>query len=244
MPLCRGGRATRGFALAVSFGAGLTLTLTFWGLLVAGLGGIFGLRELARYLSLAGGAVAYALGLWMLALVRFPLPSGHVQPPLSLVRRADALAAFVVGLLLGNVGLCCPDPVFLSLIPFIAGSSGAGDGALLAAAYGLGRATPLVAFVLLASAGVDALRLATEHKPRFDRALGWGLVAIGALMLYGYSSLSQPELMAVLLMVGPVLAYHRKQRSLWPRTAAWLLSTIVATILGLRLVHVVLVNLP
>lgn len=66
----------------------------------------------------------------------------RARPASSVTRqRADALAAFVVGLLLGNVGLCCPDPVFLSLIPFIAGSSGAGDGALLAAAYGLGRAT-------------------------------------------------------------------------------------------------------
>jgi cytochrome c-type biogenesis protein len=228
----------------VSFGAGLTLTLTFWGVVVAGAGGFFGLREVARYLSLAGGAVAYVLGLWMLALVRFPLPSGSVQLPSSLHRRSDALAAFVLGLLLGNMGLCCPDPVFLSLIPFIAASGDLTDGALLAAAYGLGRATPLVAFVLLASAGVDALRLATDHKPRFDRALGWGLVAIGTLMLYGYSSVAQPGVLAVLLMIAPVLAYHRMKRSPWPHAAAWLAATVVATILGLQVVYLVLVNLP
>lgn len=228
----------------MAFGAGLTLTLTIWGVVVAGVGGFFGLREVARYLSLAGGAVAYVLGLWILALVRFPLPSGNVPLPSSLGRRSDALAAFLFGLLLGNMGLCCPDPVFLSLIPFIAARSDLADGALLAAAYGLGRATPLVAFVVVASSGVDALRLATEHKRRFDRALGWGLIAIGTLMLYGYSGVPQARLIAVLLMIAPVLAYHRMNRSPWPHASAWLVATVVATIVGLQLVYLVLVNLP
>jgi cytochrome c-type biogenesis protein len=244
VPLCRRGRTARALALALSFGAGLTITLTLWGVVVAGAGGFFGLRELARYLSLAGGGVAYVLGLWTLGLVRFPLPAGNAQVPAWVRERSEYLGAFLLGLLLGNMGLCCPDPVFLSLIPFIAARSDAAGGALLAAAYGLGRATPLVAAVVLARSGVDALRIAARHKQTFDRVLGWGLVAAGTLILYGYSGVSHGGLLAVLLMIGPVLAYHVINRSPWPRASAWLVATVFATIIGLRLVYLLLLHLP
>ena len=244
MPLCKRGQTGRGVALALLFGAGLTLTLTLWGVAIAGLGEFLGLREVARYFSIAGGAVAYVLGLWTLALVRFPLPAGGAELPAALRGRSEYLGAFVLGLLLGNMGLCCPDPVFLSMIPFIAARADLADGGILAAAYGFGRATPLVVIVMLASAGVDALQLAGRHKPAFDRAIGWGLVAIGTLMLYGYSGVSSERLLAVLLMIAPVLAYHIKAGSSLPRAAAWLAATVVGTLAGVRVVYWVLVNLP
>jgi cytochrome c-type biogenesis protein len=226
------------------FGGGLTVTLTVWGVVIASVGGFFGLREVARYLSLAGGAVAYFLGLWTLALVRFPLRSGSAQLPAALRGRSEYLGAFALGLLLGNMGLCCPDPVFLSMIPFIAARGGAADGGILAAAYGLGRATPLVGMVVLASAGVDTLQLAARYKQSFDRALGWGLVAIGTLMLYGYSSVSHGGLLAVSLMAAPVLAYHVKTGSAWFRLCTWLSITVLGILVTLRVMRLVLVNLP
>lgn len=226
------------------FGAGLTVTLTVWGVVIAVVGGFLGLREVARYLSLAGGAVAYLLGLWTLALVRFPLPSGSARLPAALRGRSEYLGAFTLGLLLGNMGLCCPDPVFLSMIPFIAARGGAVDGGVLAAAYGLGRATPLVGMVVLANAGVDTLQLAVRYKPSFDRALGWGLVAIGALMLYGYSGIPNEQLLALVLMTAPVLAYHIKARSSLRRAASWLVGTAIGTLAGMRAVYLVLANLP
>lgn len=63
MPLSQRGRTGRGLALALLFGFGLTITLTIWGAVVATVGGFFGYREFTRYLSIAGGAVAYLLGL-------------------------------------------------------------------------------------------------------------------------------------------------------------------------------------
>ena len=94
----------------------MTVTLTVWGVVIAAVGGFFGFREIARYLSVGGGVVAYALGLWTLALVRFPLPSGTAELPRALHERSEHLGAFLLGLLFGNMGLCCPDPVFLSMI--------------------------------------------------------------------------------------------------------------------------------
>jgi len=244
VPLCKQGQTGRGVALALLFGAGLTVTLTVWGVAIGSLGGFFGLREIARYLSLLGGAVAYVLGLRTLALLRFPLLSGSAQLPRALHGRSEYLGAFALGLLLGNMGLCCPDPVFLSMIPFLAARDRIMDSAVLAAAYGLGRATPLVAVVMLASAGVDSLQLVTRHKQAFDRALGWGLVAIGTLMVYGYSSLPQGDLVAVLLMGAPVVAYHVKAGSPRLRATTWLVAAITGTLAGLRVVRLVLLNLP
>ena len=244
MPLCQRGHARRGIALALLFGVGLTVTLTLWGVVIAAVGGFFGFREIARYISIAGGAVAYVLGLWTLALVRFPLPAGTAQLPRALRVRSDYLGALLLGLLFGNVGLCCPDPVFLSMIPFIASRGEIADGGLMAASYGLGRATPLVGLVVLASVGVDSLQLVARHRRLFDRMVGWGLVAIGTLMVYGYSGIAHERTFAVLLMTVPVLAYHIKIRSSAQWATMWLVATLVGTLVGMQLVYWVLVNLP
>jgi len=244
VPMCKGGSASRGVALALVFALGLTVTQTLWGVVIAGVGQLFGLREVARYLSLAGGGVAYAFGLSMLGLVNLPTPSGTPWFPSGLRTRSEYLGALFMGLLLGNTGLCCPDPVFLSMVPFIAARGQLTDGAVLAAAYGLGRATPLVAIVLLARGGVDALQLAVRHKQRFDRALAWALVATGTFTMYGYSGVSHGEWLAVLLMVIPAAVYHVKLHTAVPLAAAWLGVATIGTAVGVRVMYWMLVNLP
>jgi cytochrome c-type biogenesis protein len=242
VPLCRQGHPARGAALALTFGAGLTVTQALWGVAIAALGEAFGLREAARYLSLAGGGVAYLFGLSMLGLVTIPLPSGQSWMPSGFRGRSEFTGAFGMGLLLGNAGMCCPDPVFLSMAPFIAANGM--NGAMLAVAYGLGRATPLVVIVMLARSGVDALQLAVKHKQRFNQALAWGLVAIGTFTFYGYSGVVNDRLLALTLMTAPVVAYHIKVRSAVPRAAAWVAVTAVSTLLGVRAMYWMLVNLP
>jgi cytochrome c-type biogenesis protein len=242
--MCKGGSARRGVALALVFAAGLTVTQTLWGVVIAAVGQLFGLREVARYLSLAGGVVAYSFGWSMLGLVNLPTPSGTPWFPSGLHTRSEYLRTLFMGLLLGNTGLCCPDPVFLSMAPFIAAHGQLTDGAVLAAAYGLGRATPLVAIVMLARGGVDALQLAVRHKQRFDRALAWALVATGTFTMYGYSGVSHGELLAVSLMVMPAAVYHVKLQTGVPRAAAWLGAAAIGTAVGVRLMYWMLVNLP
>jgi cytochrome c-type biogenesis protein len=244
VPLCRRGSPARGVALALVFAAGLTITQTLWGVAIAVVGQMFGLREVARYLSLAGGGVAYLFGLSVIGLISLPLPSGASWMPSGVRTRSEFLGAFVMGLLLGNAGMCCPDPVFLTMTPFIAAKGSLGQGAALAFAYGLGRATPLVAIVMLARGGVDALQLAVRHKQRFNNALGWGLLAIGTFAVYGYSGVSHDRLLATTMMTAPVLAYHLKLGTALPRTAAWVAVTAVSTLLGVRAMYWMLVNLP
>jgi hypothetical protein len=50
--------------------------------------------------------------------------------------------------------------------------------------------------------------------------------------------------MALALMTAPVLAYHLKNKSAAPRTAAWLAVTAASTLVGVRAMYWVLVNLP
>jgi cytochrome c-type biogenesis protein len=244
VPLCKRGGRTRGLVLALLFGLGLTITQTAWGIAIAAIGDLFGLREIARYLSLLGGVAAYVFGLWTLALVSFPMPASAPWFPRVITTRSEHANALGMGLLLGNTGLCCPDPVFLSIIPFIAARGEVATGAMLAAAYGLGRATPLVAIVLLARTGVDALQIVVRHKQRLDHALAWALIAVGTFTVYGYSGISHEALFTTSMMVAPVLAYHVKQSSPIYRMAVWTLVTGVGTVVGMRLMYAVLVNLP
>jgi len=244
VPLCKRGGRARGFVLALLFGLGLTLTQTAWGIAIAGVGDLFGLREIARYLSLLGGIAAYVFGLWTLALIRLPMPVSAPRFPVAIRSRSEHVNALGMGLLLGNTGLCCPDPVFLSIVPFIAARGELGTGAMLAGAYGLGRATPLVIIVMLARGGVDALQTVIRHKQRLDHALAWTLIAVGTFTVYGYSGISHESLFTTSMMVLPVLAYHVKQSAPVPRIAAWMLVTGAGTLAGMRIMYAVLVNLP
>jgi cytochrome c-type biogenesis protein len=245
VPLCKRGSAGRGLVLALLFGLGLTITQTLWGVAIAAAGGLFGLSEIARYLSLMGGAAAYVFGLSTLALITLPtVPRLFPQFQLSSPKRSEHANALMMGLLLGNTGFCCPDPVFLSIVPFIAASGDPAHGAMLATAYGLGRATPLVAIVMLARTGVDAMQIVVRHKRTFDRAIGWALIAIGTFIVYGYSGISHDVLFTTTLMIVPVVAYHVKHRSSLARAAAWIAIAGAGTIVGIRAMYALLVNLP
>ena len=51
-------------------------------------------------------------------------------------------------------------------------------------------------------------------------------------------------MLALTLMTAPVLAYHTKIRSAVPRAVAWLAVTAASTLVGVRVMYWMLVNLP
>ena len=83
-----------------------------------------------------------------------------------------------------------------------------------------------------------------RHKRPFDRTLAWGLLATGTFIVYGYSGVAYDRLLAVTLMLVPVVVYHVKNGSALPRTAAWAAAAAIGTLVGVRLMYWVLVNLP
>jgi len=91
---------------------------------------------------------------------------------------------------------------------------------------------------------VDALQVVVRHKQAFDRTIGWALIAIGTFIVYGYSGISHEVLFTTSMMVIPVLAYHVKQRAPVARIAVWVAVAVAGTVVGMRLVYAMLVNLP
>ncbi|MBI2466547.1 MAG: hypothetical protein HYV62_01795 [Candidatus Rokubacteria bacterium] len=145
VPLSLGRTARRGFAMALLFGLGLTLTITAYGVAVAYLGKVLYLDTVTLLMWLVAAVAAYVFGLSELGLIPWRPPSYGGALPGAIQRRGDYLAAFGMGLLLGNAGIGCPNPAFYALLTYIAGSGSAETGAVYGFVHGVGRATPLLA---------------------------------------------------------------------------------------------------
>jgi cytochrome c-type biogenesis protein len=183
VPLSLGRSYRRGFAMALLFGAGLALTITAYGVAVAHLGKILYLDRVTLLMWLVAGIAAYVFGLSELGLLPWRPPAYQGPLPGSLHRRGDYLKAFGMGLLLGNAGIGCPNPAFYVLLTYIAGSGSPATGAAFGLIHGIGRATPLLALSILAILGVNATGWLMQKRERVERLVGWGLVAIGSLLI-------------------------------------------------------------
>lgn len=183
VPLSLGRSYRRGFAMALLFGAGLALTITAYGVAVAYLGKVLYLDRVTLLMWLVAGVAAYVFGLSELGLLPWRPPAYQGPLPGSLHKRGDYLKAFGMGLLLGNAGIGCPNPAFYVLLTYIAGSGSPATGAAFGLIHGIGRATPLLALSILAILGVNATGLLMQKRERVEKLVGWGLVAIGSLLI-------------------------------------------------------------
>ena len=183
IPLSLGRGHRRGFAMALLFGLGLTITIAAYGLAVAYLGKILYLDQATLLMWLVAGIAAYVFGLSELGLLRWALPSYAGPLPGAIQQQGDYLKALGMGLLLGNAGIGCPNPAFYVLLTYIAGSGSLATGASLGLIHGIGRATPLLALSILAILGVNATGWLLAKRERIQAAVGWGLIGWAALVI-------------------------------------------------------------
>lgn len=183
VPLSLGRGYRRGFLMALLFGLGLTLTIASYGVAVAYLGKILYLDRVTLLMWLVAGVAAYVFGLSELGLFPWRAPSYGGAFPGAIERRGDYSKAFVMGLLLGNAGIGCPNPAFYVLLTYIAGTGSVGTGLAYGLIHGIGRATPLLALSVLAILGVNAIGWLMARRERLERAIGWGLVGWAALII-------------------------------------------------------------
>ena len=191
VPLSMGREPRRGLAMAGLFGLGLTLTISAYGGVVAGLGKVLYLDQVTMLMWLVAGTAAYLFGLSELGLLRWRPPSyGGVQPAF-LHERGDYSKALLLGLLLGNAGIGCPNPAFYVLLTYLAGTGNVGAGLAMGAIHGIGRATPLLALAILGMLGVSATGWLLKQREAVTRLVGWGLIGVGALItpkpLFGHA---------------------------------------------------------
>ena len=88
-----------------------------------------------------------------------------------------------MGLLLGNAGVGCPNPLFYWLLIYIAGTGSVDIGASLGAVHGVGRAIPLILLSVLALIGVNATKGITVNRITIEKLTGWMLIVIGAFLI-------------------------------------------------------------
>jgi cytochrome c-type biogenesis protein len=182
IPLSMGKGGKKGLAMALLFGAGLTVTITFYGFGIGALGQTADLDQISGYMFLIAGIAAFIFGLSQLKLFELHLPS-YSRTPKFIQNRGDYSKSFFMGLLLGNAGVGCPNPMFYWLLIYIAGSGSMEIGASLGAVHGVGRAIPLILLSILAIVGVNATKGITINRQRIENITGWMLIIIGAFLI-------------------------------------------------------------
>lgn len=183
VPLAAGKDYRKGFLMALLFGLGLTITISIYGVAMAYVGKIFGIAAATPVLLMIAGSAAYLFGLSELKIFRLHLPFSANIMPRSLQQRGDYVKSFSLGLLLGNAGIGCPNPLFYVLLLYIAGTADIGSGALLGFIHGAGRALPIILLTVLAMFGLQATKTLSENRFAIEKFTAWLLIVIGAFLI-------------------------------------------------------------
>lgn len=182
VPLSMGKGNRKGLSMALLFGAGLTITISVYGLGVGILGQTAELDQVSSYMFLIAGIVAFIFGLTQLKLLKFRMPA-YSGTPKFIQNRGDYSKSFFMGLLLGNAGVGCPNPLFYWLLIYIAGTGSIEIGASLGAVHGVGRAIPLILLSVLAILGVNATKGVSRNRLKIEKLTGWMLIIIGSFLI-------------------------------------------------------------
>lgn len=190
IPFASGKGYKKGFFMALLFGLGIIITLTLYGFALGFVGQFFGL---SRQISGAVPApvvlpiiaiLAYVFGLSEVGVLKLRLPSFVL--PQFIQRQGDYAKSFFMGLVLGNAGVACPNPLFYVLLIYIAGLANPFSGAALGFAHGLGRATPVFLLTILAILGIQGARFLVEKRIAIEKVTGYALLVFGAFLLVGW----------------------------------------------------------
>jgi len=172
----------KGLLMAILFGAGLVTTITAYGVGVAEFGKITSLDQISFTMFLIAGIAAFVFGLSQLKLLSLKMPS-YSGTPKIIQKRGDYTKSFFMGLLLGNAGVGCPNPLFYWLLIHIAGIGSLEVGASLGLVHGVGRAIPVILMAVLAILGVNATKSLTGKRETIEKLTGWMLTIIGAFLI-------------------------------------------------------------
>ena len=182
VPLSMGKGYKKGLSMALLFGLGLTITIAAYGVAIATIGQSASLDQASTVMFLVAGVAAFVFGLSQLKIISLRLPS-YSGTPRFIQNRGDHAKPFFMGLLLGNAGVGCPNPLFYWLLIYIAGTGSIEVGASLGVVHGVGRAIPLILMSVLAVIGINATKSLTVKRESIERASGWMLIVIGSFLI-------------------------------------------------------------
>ncbi len=182
VPLSMGQGYKKGLSMALLFGLGLTITIASYGIAISVIGQTASLDQASTLMFLIAGLSAFVFGLSQLKIISLRLPS-YSGTPKFIQKRGEHTKSFFMGLLLGNAGVGCPNPLFYWLLIYIAGTGSIEIGASLGVVHGVGRAIPLILMSVLAVLGINATKNLTLKRESIERASGWMLIVIGAFLI-------------------------------------------------------------
>ena len=182
VPLSMGKGYKKGISMALLFSLGLVITITAYGIGIAAIGQSASLDQVSTVMFLIAGVAAFVFGLSQLKIISLKLPS-YSGTPKFIQKRGEYAKSFFMGLLLGNAGVGCPNPLFYWLLIYIAGTGSLEIGASVGVVHGVGRAIPLILMSVLAVLGINATKSLTVKRESIERASGWMLIVIGAFLI-------------------------------------------------------------
>jgi len=188
----------KGLTIALLFGAGMTATITIYGLALAFLGRTAGLSDVSGIMMIVAGSVSFVFGLNRLQLVNIRLPS-YSGTPKFLLGRGEYAKAGLMGLLVGNAGVGCTNPLFYIMLIYIMSTGIPEIGASLGFVHGIGRAIPLILVAVLAIIGFNPTRALVAKRVKIERASGFVMIALGAFLIINGTPEGQQWFMEIFL---------------------------------------------
>ncbi|MDH3191868.1 MAG: sulfite exporter TauE/SafE family protein [Nitrosopumilus sp.] len=182
IPLSMGKGGKKGLVMALLFGSGLIITISLYGVGIGAVGQTATLDQISVYMFLIAGIAAFLFGLSQLKLLELKLPT-YSGTPKFIQNRGDYSKSFFMGLLLGNAGVGCPNPMFYWLLIYVASTGSMEIGASLGAVHGIGRAIPLILLSILAVIGINYTKRITANRENIEKLTGWLLIILGAFLI-------------------------------------------------------------
>lgn len=183
VPMTLGKAPLKGFLMALFFGLGLAITLSFYGVFIAAIGQFLGLTAATQIMLIVGGGASLFFGISEIGLIKFRLPSYTGKFPDFIQKQGDYIKVFLLGLFLGNAGVGCPNPAFYVLMGYIATVGDLFNGWFLGFVHGVGRAVPLIFLAILGILGINATSKIAGKQEVIEKYMGWVLIFIGAFIL-------------------------------------------------------------
>lgn len=171
------------------FGAGILLTLSFYGVLISLMGkegmSILGLHieDVLYWSYFFSGIFVYILALGEIGLLRLP----YASPSLKEVKTIDVdhprLELFFLGIFLGNIGISGVHSGIPLLLLDASTSGNIFYGWSLFFMNALGRMFPLLVLVILSVRGVPALEWVIARKKEIRHISGWAMLSVAVFLI-------------------------------------------------------------
>lgn len=182
VPIAMSESPKKALFMALLFGLGMMITFSFYGIVFSFVGSIVGLLTANVIAGIVGGGAAFLFGLVELNLIKMRIPGYSGPLPKFLETKGDYTRVFLLGLVLANVGVGCPNPIFYVLLAYVIGAANVLTGWALLAVHGIGRALPLIFLTVIAILGINATSYLTKKAERFRKWTAFGLIFIGAFL--------------------------------------------------------------